>query len=81
MVQEDRWVQVFYEEKLYIGRFVMKNMERRLIRVRYLRHAYENAKPQLFERENDALDYENVYPTVVIPHTVQVGRKFMWCYK
>ena len=77
MFQEGQWVKVFYEEKLYIGCVVMKNMERRLICVRYPQHVYGNGKPQLFKQENDAHDYENVYPSDVIPHTVQVARKFM----
>ena len=77
MVQEDQWVKVLYKEKLYIICVILKNMKRRLICICCLQHAYGNGKSQLLDWENVVPDYENVNPTYVIPHTVQVAGKFM----
>ena len=49
--------------------------------VRRLNNPFGVCVPQEFEREGDAIYYERVYNTTIIPKLEQHGRGWQWCYK
>ena len=85
-VEIDDWVKVKYEGELFIGRVIPGQKDdgskqiKKHVRVRCLNLPYGIHEPQDFERENDAVDYTEVYECTEKPVGVQVERAFKWLY-
>jgi len=77
-VKEGDWVQVIYEEERFLGKILKKQVNE--IQVRCLEKPYGIREPQEFEREEDAIFYQHVYPPCVQPKLIQKGRKWLWLY-
>ena len=48
--------------------------------VRCLQKPFGVSVPQQLERENDAVYYDKVYKTCIIPEIKKFGRKWMYTY-
>ena len=66
---------VIYEEEKFLGKITtIKNGQ---AQVRCLEKPLGINSPQDFEREADAIFYEDIYKTDITPMNVQIGRKFL----
>ena len=69
---------VVYEDEKFLGKVICT--KRNEVQVRCLQKPYGIREPQEFEREEDAIFYQNVYNTNEHPKMVQKGRKWLWTY-
>ena len=84
-VKDGDWVKVKYEEEIFIGKVIPGEKDvgkqiKKHVRVRCLVHPYGIRKPQDMERENDAVDYIEVYECTDEPRLIKVDRSFKWIY-
>ena len=78
------WVIAIYENEKWLGKVVSKKANQ--ICVHCLEKPYGVREPQNLEREEDAIYFDQVYHTDVVPTLSQIdmsgkkGRKWYWRY-
>ena len=76
----DSWVKVIYEGEKFAGK-VIKVVNGKA-KVLCLSVSYKSGQSfASFERDNDAVFYEEIYQMEKQPECVKVGRKYLWKFQ
>ena len=78
-VKNGEWVSVLYDGEEYVGKVIA--VVEGQVQVRCLSETVNSKKSCLFEKENHAVFYKEIYSPRKIPTSVYINRKYLYKFE